>query len=75
VHGLAPAFGDTSDAGEISEALQAGEDYDEDICSDVGHGGHGGSAGRARAVEREVGGDQFQVLGVGGGVMGIIDRD
>jgi hypothetical protein len=41
-----------------SEAPQVGED--EDLYKDAGLGGHGG--GSERAMEHEVGGDQFPVL-------------
>jgi hypothetical protein len=40
------------------EAPQVGED--EDLYRDAGQGGHG--VGSVRAMEREVGGDQFPVL-------------
>jgi len=49
------------------EAPQVGEDEDEDLYRDAGQGGHGG--GSVRAMEREVGGNQFPVLPWG------IDRD
>jgi len=60
VHGVAQVFADARNASELGEALQIGEDEDEDLYRDDGQGGHGG--GSARAMEREVGGDQFPVL-------------
>ena len=60
VHGVAPVLTDTRNAREVGEALQVGEDEDEDLYRDAGQGGHGG--GSAQAMEREVGGDQFPVL-------------
>ena len=60
VHGVAQVFADARNASELGKALQIGEDEDEDLYRDDGQGGHGG--GSARAMEREVGGDQFPVL-------------
>ena len=60
VHGVAPVFADARNAREVGEALQVGEDEDEDLYRDAGQGGHGG--GSARAMEREVGWHQFPVL-------------
>ena len=60
MHGVAPVFADARNAREAGEALQVGEDDDEDLCRNAGLGGHGG--GSARAMEREVGWHQFPVL-------------
>jgi hypothetical protein len=60
VHGVAPVFADARNAREVSEALQVGEDEDEDLCKDARQGGHGGRS--ARAMECEVRGDQFPIL-------------
>jgi hypothetical protein len=47
-------------AHEVNEALLVDEHEDEDLYRDAGQGGHGG--GSARAIECEVGEDQFPVL-------------
>jgi len=69
VHGVAPVFADAHNAREAGEALQVGEDEDEDFCRNAGQGGHGG--GSARAMEREVGWHQFPILSSSAWAVGV----
>jgi hypothetical protein len=60
MHRVVPVFADAHNACEVNEALQVHEDEDEDLYRDAGQGGHGRAS--ARAIEREVGRDQFPFL-------------